>query len=219
MKVDFHLHLFADHGWPPEYDISEDGRRELDLHNEIKEGSDLRFDIDCLIARAKFYGAQASEQVALDNIKKTRRGLAQFINGVEAAGPWLTLAMLHDEEEFDDENREESHYWEDEDRAFRLESFIERAKLYESLLADMEGDSDLPIGRAKNEFAHTNAVMLAELFQEHGIPLSSYKDGKYFQVFRIVLNEIFPDIKPEAYRRYATSALDEIKIEWAQNSA
>lgn len=219
MKVDFGLHLFTDHGWPTEYDISEDGRSELESYKVFKENSDFRFDIDFLVARAKFYGAQASEQVVLDNIKKTRRGLAQFINGAEAAGPWLTLAMLHDEEEFDDENREESHFWEDEDRAFRLESFIEQAKLYESVLANLEGTGELPIGRTKNEFAHTNAVMLAEIFQEYGIPLSSYKDGKYFQVLRIVLNEIYPDIKPEAYRRYATSALDEIKNEEAQNSA
>ena len=63
MKVDFHLHFFADHGWPPEYDISEDGHNELDSYKEFKESSDLRFDIDYLVAKAKFYGGQASERV------------------------------------------------------------------------------------------------------------------------------------------------------------
>ncbi len=219
MKADFHLHLFADYGWPAEYDISEEGRRDLESYIEIKENWDLCFDIDYLVARAKFYGRQVPEAEALKNTKNARTGLAQFINVVESAGPWLTFRILHEEEELGDENREQSHYWEHEDRAFRLESFIKQAKLYESILDNMEGDSDLPPGRSTNEFAYTNAELLAEIFQNHGIPLSSYKDGKYFQVLRIVLNEIFPNIKPEAYRRYAASALDEIRKEGAQNSA
>lgn len=219
MKVDFHLHLFADRGWAAKYDISEDGRRELESYIDIKENWDLRFAIDFLVAKAKFYGQQAPEAESLKNTKNARAGLAQFINVVESAGPWLTFRILHEEEELGDEDREESYYWEDQDRAFRLESFIKQAKLYESILANMEGDSELLPGRSPNEFAYTNAELLAEIFQDHGIPLSSYKDGKYFQVLRTVLNEIFPDIKPEAYRRYATSALDEIRKAGTQNSA
>jgi len=211
MKVqftaDFHANDYTEDRplpWPKIYDISEDGITELMSLGVLDK---VGWEIFSIVATGKFYGSCPKSKNLARALKQAKDALTQFREAMTSAGPWLTRRVLHDHDFLENQKLGNDYYLANEDYAFRLERFITDAELYEKILKDLADNEQPTSGRDAKQTARVPAMHLAELFRDHDIEMSTYQNGTFMQVLRIILREIDPKIGDEAYRRHGQWAI------------